>query len=159
FRADLGLVCCNQGRILAILGRMPDALEALKRSQAVIGQLVSENPTVDLFRTRLIFSGRFAAKWLTAAGRPADALGVLRRARHLVDADVDKDADRIDRRGDLGSILIHTGDALARKGQAGPALEIVNQAIDILERVLVKNDEPLSQYDLACAYSLRAGLL
>jgi eukaryotic-like serine/threonine-protein kinase len=159
FRADLGLVCCNQGRCLADLGRMPEALEALARSQAVCGQLVRENPTVNLFRNRLVFSSRFGAKWLNAAGRPDDALGAVGPTREILDADLAKDRSRIDRRTDLGAILLHTGDALSRKGQPGPALESVNHAVAILEAAISDIDEPLFQYDLACAYSLKCGLI
>jgi tetratricopeptide (TPR) repeat protein len=159
FRADLGLVCCNQGRFLAVLGRTAEALKALERSQAVLGQLVLENPTVNVFRNRLIFSGLLDAKWLNAAGRPDDALGVLRRTRELVDADLDKAPDRIDRRLELGQILIRTGDALARNGHTGPALEALNRAIAIIEVALGEDNEVLIQYDLACAYTIKVGLL
>jgi serine/threonine-protein kinase len=159
FRADLGLACCNLGRFLAVCGRMQEALEALGRSEAVLRQLVRENPMVNLFRNRLIFSANFAAKWLNAAGRPDEALGILRQSGAIVDADLERSAGRVDRRMDRAAILIHMGDALARKGQPGPALEALNQAISIIEPALGESDGSLSQYDLACAYSLKAEVL
>jgi hypothetical protein len=159
FRAALGLVSCNQGRVLAIHGRKAEALEALKRSHDLCGQLVRENPTVDQFHSRLTYASIWYARWLIAAARPHDALIVTRQVREVLEADVAKDATRVDRHADLGAILVIQGDALARAGQFETALVTLNQGITMSEAALQGIVKEHNQYDLACAYSVKAGLL
>jgi hypothetical protein len=134
-------------------------LEALERGRAVCGQLVRENPTVNEFRNRLVYACIWDAKGLNVVGRPDDALRVVAQSREIIDADLHKDANRNDRRGDLGSIMMQTGDARTRKGERGPALEALHQAIALMELALREVDEPWQEYELACAYSLKAGLV
>jgi serine/threonine-protein kinase len=159
FREKLGLVCCNHGRTLAYLGHIPEGLEALARGQEVLSALVRENPTVDLFQTRFTYSSTYFAKWLTAAGRMDDALGVLQAAEALLDAKLKENSNRLDAREALGQTHIQIADALARKGQVGKALEVLERAIAIDEEIVGKVVTSLGNYDLACAYSLKAGLL
>jgi serine/threonine-protein kinase len=159
FRAALGLVACNQGRVLAIRGQRVEALEALQQSHKLCLQLVRENPTVDLFHSRLTYASIWYARWLNATARHHDALDVVRQIREILEADISKDATRVDRRADLGIILVIQGDALAREGQLETALATLNQGITMSEAALGKSAKGPDQYEVACAYSLKAGLL
>jgi serine/threonine protein kinase/tetratricopeptide (TPR) repeat protein len=159
FRADLGLICRNLGMTLGFLGRTDEAIEALEKSVTVLRQVVRENPAVESYRNRYVYSGYVYAKWLIAAGRPDDALEVLRPARETADAVLVKEPGQTLMLGERGAILSQTAFALARKGEYGPARETLERAIATHEDVLTKTEDVKVYYDAACSYDLKAVLL
>ncbi len=80
FRAELAWSLHTLAEAEWRLDRAGDSLADAGRSVALFDRLIAEHPTVDFYRRWMLMASESLADHLAADHRPADALGLLRRA-------------------------------------------------------------------------------
>ena len=95
--------------------------------------LAAEHPGVPDYRRDLAVSHNRVGGLLTLAGRPAEALDELERARSLLEVLVRAGPNVPDYRDILATTLIYSGDALRDLGRSGEARDRLARAVALAE--------------------------
>ena len=154
--SELGRAYHNIGSTLQNLGKLDQALEALKKSLALRQRLLDEAPSVTRFQRDVAGSHGDIGVVLAGLGRPAEAASAYERSLEIYRKLAAANPEVSDIQGEMAVTYIDIGSARQNARQGAEAAKAYRQVAAILERLPALRVE--DYYNIACVHARLAGL-